>query len=218
MHAPLIIAIDGPSGVGKSTVARKVAEALGFRHIDTGAMYRGIAWKAIRDGVPLDDASALSALAGRTAIDVDGPSVRVDGVEVGDQIRTPEIDRAASQVARVPGVRAALVAEQRRLGAGGGVVMEGRDIGTVVFPEAAVKIFLDASTEERARRRLHDERRREAGDPARVVSELSARDQSDRTRAASPLAMAADAHLIDTTALSADQVAEQVLALARARR
>lgn len=216
MNARLIIAIDGPSGVGKGTVARRVAAALGYRHIDTGAMYRGVAWRAIADGVPFDDPGALTALAERLAIEASGPSVRVDGVDISGEIRTPEIDRGASRVARVPGVRAALVAQQRRLGAGGGVVMEGRDIGTVVFPTADVKIYLDASVEERARRRLHDEGRQEARDAAQVASEMAARDESDRTREVAPLAVAADAHLVDTTSLSIDQVVERVLALARA--
>lgn len=216
MSKSLIIAIDGPSGVGKGTVARQVAAALGYRHIDTGAMYRGVAWKAVREGVPFDDPGALTALAGRLAIDASGASVRVDGVEVSGEIRTEEIDRGASRVARVPGVRAALVAGQRRLGAGGGVVMEGRDIGTVVFPNADVKIYLDASAEERARRRMHDGVRREARDPGQVASDMAARDESDRTREVAPLMVAADAHLIETTALSIQQVVDRVLALARA--
>jgi cytidylate kinase len=134
MNTRLIIAIDGPSGVGKGTVAREVAAALGYRHIDTGAMYRAVAWRAKTDAVSLDDPDALTALAERLDIVASGPGVLVDGVEVGAEIRTPEIDRGASRVAGVAGVRAALVAQQRRLGAGGGVVMEGRDIGTVVFP------------------------------------------------------------------------------------
>ncbi len=216
MNAALIIAIDGPSGVGKGTVAREVAAALGYRHIDTGAMYRAVAWRALNDAVSLDDPDALAALAERLVIVASGASVLVDGVEVGGEIRTPEIDRGASRVARVAGVRAALVAQQRRLGAGGGVVMEGRDIGTVVFPDAPVKIYLDASAEERARRRVHDQVRPEARDAGQVASEMAARDEADRTRAVAPLAMAPDAHFIETTALSIGQVVEQVLALVRA--
>lgn len=215
MSSSLIIAIDGPSGVGKGTVARRVADALGFRHIDTGAMYRALAWRAIEDAVSFDDAGALTALAERLAIVASGPSVLVDGVEVSGRIRTPEIDQGASRVAGVPGVRAALVAQQRRLGAAGGVVMEGRDIGTVVFPDAAVKIYLDASPEERARRRVHDAGRRETRDAGQIASELAERDRADSTRAASPLAAAADAHVIDTTPLSIDEVVARVLALAR---
>jgi cytidylate kinase len=216
MNAHLIIAIDGPSGVGKGTVARDVAAALGYRHIDTGAMYRAVAWRAKIDAVPLDAADALTALAERLDIVASGPSVLVDGVEVSGEIRTPEIDRGASRVARVAGVRTALVAQQRRLGAGGGVVMEGRDIGTVVFPNAEVKIYLDASADERARRRLHDDVRRETRDPGQVAGEMAARDEADRTRPVAPLAMATGAHLIDTTALSIRQVVEQILAIAAA--
>jgi CMP/dCMP kinase len=216
MNKRLFIAIDGPSGVGKGTVAREVAAALGYRHIDTGAMYRAVSWRAKTDAVSLDDADALTALAERLDIVASGPSVLVDGVDVSGAIRTPEIDRGASRVARVAGVRTALVAQQRRLGAGGGVVMEGRDIGTVVFPNAEVKIYLDASAEERARRRLHDDGRRETRDPGQVAGEMAARDEADRTRAVAPLAMAADAHLIDTTALSIPQVVEQILAIVRA--
>ena len=212
----LIIAIDGPSGVGKGTVAREVAATLGYRHIDTGAMYRGVAWRALQDRLSLDDSRALTALSERLAIEASDRSVRVDGVEIGGEIRTPEIDRAASRVARIAGVRAALVAQQRRLGAAGGVVMEGRDIGTVVFPAADVKIYLDASAEERARRRVYDEGRRDTRDFGRVASEMAARDQSDRTREVAPLAVAPDAHVIDTTTLSIQQVVERVLAIARA--
>ncbi len=218
MNTRLIIAIDGPSGVGKGTVARDVAAALGYRHIDTGAMYRAVAWRAKTAAVSLDDADALTALAERLDIVASGPSVLVDGVEVSGEIRTPEIDRGASRVARVAGVRTALVAQQRRLGAGGGVVMEGRDIGTVVFPDAEVKVYLDASADERARRRLHDDVRRETRDPGQVAGEMAARDEADRTRAVAPLAMAADAHLIDTTPLSIRQVVEQILAIAAAGR
>ena len=218
MNTRLIIAIDGPSGVGKGTVARDVAAALGYRHIDTGAMYRAVAWRAKIDAVPLDAADALTALAERLDIVASGPSVLVDGMEVSGEIRTPEIDRGASRVARVAGVRTALVAQQRRLGAGGGVVMEGRDIGTVVFPDAEVKVYLDASADERARRRLHDDVRRETRDPGQVAGEMAARDEADRTRAVAPLAMAADAHLIDTTPLSIRQVVEQILAIAAAGR
>ncbi len=195
----MIIAIDGPSGVGKGTVARAVAAALGFRHVDTGSMYRAVAWRALHDQVPLDDEAAVTALAAGLAIETFGGGVRVDGVDVTAAIRNPEIDRAAARVARVPGVRAALVALQRRIASGGGLVMEGRDIGTVVFPDAPVKVYLDASSEERVRRRLLDAAHSGPRDAAQVASELAARDQSDRTRAVAPLAVAPDAHVIDTT-------------------
>ena len=212
----MIIAIDGPSGVGKGTVARAVANALGCRHVDTGSMYRGVAWRALHDQVPPDDEPAVTALAERLAIDTSGGGIRVDGVDVTAAIRNPEIDRAAARVARVPGVRAALVALQRRMGSGGDLVMEGRDIGTVVFPDAAVKIYLDASPEERTRRRLLDAAHRGPRDAAQVAAELAARDQSDRTRAVAPLAVAPDAHVIDTTDVPVEEVVARVLALVKA--
>jgi cytidylate kinase len=210
---PLIIAIDGPSGAGKGTVARALAKRLGYRYLDTGAMYRAVAWKAAHDGLPLDDEHAVAALAEKAMLHVDGNGVRIDGHDVTSAIRTAAIDRAATVTARLPNVRAALVARQRKAGANGGIVMEGRDVGTVVFPNADVKIYLDASPEERARRR--------AADPAHgvgkqaaladVASELQARDLSDSTRAASPLAKAPDAILVDTTNLTIDEVVERVM-------
>jgi cytidylate kinase len=216
---PLIIAIDGPSGAGKGTVARAVAARLGYRHIDTGAMYRALAWKALHDGVDLADEAATAALGERARFDVEGGRIGIDGHDVAAAIRTPEIDRASAMVARHPAVRRALVARQRSYGDGGGVVMEGRDIGTVVFPDADLKIYLDASPDERARRR--------AADPAHtsstsaqlsdVATALAERDKSDSTRAASPLAVAPDATVIDTTGIPVDRVVEQVLALVTSR-
>ena len=211
----LVIAIDGPSGVGKGTVARAVALALGYRHIDTGAMYRAVAWKACRDGVSLDDETAVTALAGSVSIDAADREVRVDGVDVTSDIRTPEADRGAARVARMAGVRAALVRQQRAIGASGGVVMEGRDIGTVVFPDASVKIYLDAAPEERARRRANDAAHQGPSDVAAVAIEMAVRDTSDRTRAVAPLVAAPDAHVIDTTGLSIDEVVAKVLAIVR---
>ena len=213
---PLIIALDGPSGAGKGTVARAVARQLGYKHVDSGAMYRAVGWKALEDGVALDDEEAVAALARRSRIDVTTSDVSIDGADVTRAIRTPEIDRAATAVARLPAVRTVLVEGQRQLGAGGGIVMEGRDIGTVVFPDADVKIYLDASADERARRR--------AADPAHsggsiaiadVASALSARDEIDRTRTASPLMVAADAIRIDTTAKSVADVVEEVMVVIR---
>ena len=215
---PLTIAIDGPSGAGKGTVARVVATELGFRHIDSGAMYRAVGWKALAEGVPLGDERAVAALAERSIIALDAPSVTIDRVDVTRAIRTPAIDRAATAVARLPAVRAVLVARLRELGAGGRVVMEGRDIGTVVFPNADVKIYLAAAPDERARRRANDPAH--SGGPtavAEVATALTARDEIDRTRAASPLSVAADAVVVDTTGKPVDDVVREVLAVVRER-
>jgi cytidylate kinase len=214
-----VIAIDGPSGVGKGTVARAVAAALGYRHVDTGAMYRAIAWRAQQLAIDLDDEEAVMAVARAAAIEVDGSRVAIDGMDVSSAIRTPDIDRATTRVARLPRVRAELVARQRALAEQGPLVVEGRDIGTVVFPAAAVKIYLDASPEERARRRAHDPAHTAAQtqDLARIAEAMQRRDENDRTRQASPLSIAADATVVDTTAVPAGQVVERVLALVRAR-
>jgi cytidylate kinase len=215
---PLIIAIDGPSGAGKGTVARAIASALGYRHVDSGAMYRAIAWKAVRDGVPLDDESAVARVASSSHVGIAGTDVSVDGEVVTRAIRTPEIDSAAAAVARLPQVRAILVADQRGMAGEGGIVMEGRDIGTVVFPKADVKIYLDASTEERARRRAADPAH--SGGPARVsevASLLTERDRLDQTRTTSPLYAAPDAVVLDTTGKSVDTVVTEVMAVINRR-
>lgn len=217
---PLLIAIDGPSGAGKGTIARAVARRLNYRHIDTGAMYRAVAWKAVRENVELTDEDAVAALASRISIDVGDGVITVDGHDVRTAIRTPEIDAAAAAVARQPRVRQVLIAQQREMGAGGGVVMEGRDIGTTVFPNADVKIYLDASPEERARRRAHDPAHasgRAGAAVQEVASALAARDQSDSTRAVSPLAKADDAVFIDTTGVPIDEVVDRVMALVHER-
>lgn len=207
-----IIAIDGPSGVGKGTVSRALAAALGYRHIDTGAMYRAVAWAARRDSLPLDDEAVIAALADRVPLSLEGGVVLVDGVDVTREIRTPEMDAAAAKVARMPTVRAALVARQRAMGEGGGVVMEGRDIGTVVFPDADVKIYLDAAADERARRRAADPAHGGSSQPlSDVASALAERDRSDQTRTASPLTMAGDAVLIDTTGTPVEDVVRRAL-------
>ena len=209
----LTIAIDGPSGAGKGTVARAIAARLGYRHVDSGAMYRAVGWKALQDGIPLDDERRVAEMAARSHLTVTDAAVTIDGDDVTKAIRTPQIDRAAASVARLPGVRAVLVERQRAIGAGGGIVMEGRDIGTVVFPRADLKIYLDASPDERARRRAQDPAH--SGGPtvvAEVERSLTARDESDRTRAASPLYAADDAVRVDTTGRSIDEVVAEVLA------
>lgn len=193
-----------------------IAAELGYRHVDSGAMYRAVAWKALQKAILLDDEEAVTHLATRANIEVESTRVVIDGADVTRAIRTNEIDRAAAAVARLSRVRAVLVERQRHLRSAGGIVMEGRDIGTVVFPDADVKIYLDASPEERARRR--------ASDPAHtagstsvsdVVTALAARDQLDRTRTASPLYAAPDAVVIDTTGKAIPEVVKDVMDVIR---
>jgi cytidylate kinase len=208
MRRALIIAIDGPSGAGKGTVAREVARRLNYKHLDTGAMYRAVAWKALYE-------EAVAELAQRAVLAVGPSSVVIDGHDVTSAIRTPEIDRAAAATARLPKVRAALVERQRKEGESGGIVMEGRDIGSVVFPDADVKIYLDASPEERARRRAADPSHgvSRATAAADVATEMAARDESDRSRATSPLMIPQDAIEVDTTSLSIDETVDRVLVI-----
>ena len=214
-----VIAIDGPSGAGKGTVARALASALECRHVDTGAMYRAVAWKAAHEGRPLDDDAAVTDLAQHAHFTLDGARVVIDGHDVTDLIRTPEMDAAAAKVARLAGVRAALVAQQRALARAARVVivMEGRDIGTAVFPDAVVKIYLDAAPEERAVRRAHDpaHQHSQGAGIEEVANALEARDHLDRTRRASPLKQASDAVLIDTTGVAIDEVVARLVRVVR---
>ena len=216
----LIIAIDGPVGSGKTTVARRVGQLLDYIYIDTGAMYRAVALKALRKGISPEASEDLVTLAGDSKIDLraqDGTQqVFLDGEDVSSQIRSAEISQAASKVATVSGVRRVLVAEQRRAGHKGGVVMEGRDIGTVVFPDAELKIFLTASTTVRAERRWREHQQKgDSTDLQRTLEEVRERDKRDRERATSPLVQATDAVLVDSTAMDAEEVARLIVLLAR---
>lgn len=216
----LVIAIDGPVGSGKSTAARRVAELLGYTYIDTGAMYRAVALKALRAKIPMDATEKLVALAASARIDLrpqDGTQrVLLDGEDVTAAIRTPEVSQAASKVAVIEGVRHVLVAEQRRAGASGGVVMEGRDIGSVVFPDAELKVFLTASDEVRARRRwLEHQQKGDAIDLARTLDEIRERDKRDASREHSPLIRAEGAVFVDSTAMEGEEVARLIAMLAR---
>lgn len=212
----MIIAIDGPAASGKSTVAKALARHLGVRHLDTGAMYRAVAWLALESGVPLDDAEGLAELARANPIAFDyaddaslATAVRIAGRDVTSAIRTPEVDAAVSPVAAVPALREALVAQQRRLASEYDTVIEGRDIGTVVFPHAEVKVFLTASPEERARRRRIDLAAQGLDvEQAEVQARIERRDRYDSSREASPLEVAEDAELLDTTGMSVEQVVE----------
>ena len=216
----LIIAIDGPVGSGKSTLARRVAELLGYVYVDTGAMYRALAFKALRNGLALDGHDEeLVALARATRIDLRADEgaqrVLLDHDDVTTAIRTPEVSQAASKIAVNPGVRQVLVAEQRRAGEQGGVVMEGRDIGSVVFPEAHLKIFLTASPETRAERRWREHQQK--GDDInlqRTLEEIHERDRRDLQRSTSPLVRAADAVVVDSSAMEPEEVARLVVLLA----
>ena len=201
-----VVAIDGPAGAGKSTVARAVARELGFTYLDSGAMYRAVALAALERGQP------PAAVAPELRIEL-GDRVLVDGQDVTDALRTPEVSEAASVAAAEPSVREAMVAEQRRLLAGGDWVAEGRDIGTVVAPDADVKVFLTASSHARARRRADEL----GADAAQVLAEQTIRDERDTSREHSPLQAAPDAETIDTTDLTVDEVVERIVNLTRER-
>jgi cytidylate kinase len=195
-----------------------VADRLGYKHVDTGAMYRAVAWKALQDALPLDEDEVVSRLAEQADIVQQDGRTAIDGHDVTSEIRTPAIDKAATSVARLPHVREALVRRFRELGAGGAVVMEGRDIGTVVFPDADLKFYIDASPEERARRRASDPAHTGGqGSLELVQSDIAARDKSDSTRSVAPLARANDAIYIDTTSMPIEAVVSQVLKLVEER-
>jgi cytidylate kinase len=223
MSAPrkLVIAIDGPAGSGKSTIAARLARKFGYINLESGAMYRALALKAMEQQVPLDDAEALRQLAGNSTITLEprGESNRVllDGRDVSQRIREADVTAAASQVSIHPGVRRVMVTRQREAGAAGGVVMEGRDIGTAVFPNADVKIFLDADPTVRAERRVLQNGSQSPEEAKRIQAEIAARDERDRTRAASPLVAASDAVTVDTTHKGIDEVVSEIERIVKTR-
>jgi cytidylate kinase len=217
----LIVAIDGPAGAGKSTLAKRLAERFGLLNLETGAMYRAFALKALRAGLALDDATALEALARTTTISIEpgdlGNLVYLDGKEVSGELREQAITDAASQVSVHPKIRVWMVNRQRQIGLGGNVVMEGRDIGTVVFPDADLKIFLDAAPEARGQRRYEQLGPAPTIQPDEILKELRARDERDRNRAESPLRPAEDAVILDSTGLTLDEVVEEASKLIESR-
>jgi CMP/dCMP kinase len=223
MTAPrkLVIAIDGPAGSGKSTIAVKLAKKLGYVNLESGAMYRALALKALEQGVSLDDSEALRQLAAATVIQLEphpeGNRVLLDGGDVSQRIRDSDVTLAASRVSMYTPVREIMVSRQREMGANGGVVMEGRDIGSAVFPNADLKVFLDADTRIRAERRLAQNGTHTPEEARRIIEDLVARDQRDRTRSVSPLVPAADAVILDSTNLSIDDVVDRVEQLVRRR-
>jgi cytidylate kinase len=222
MARPLIIAIDGPSGAGKSTLGRMIARSLNLLYLDTGAMYRAAALAVLRAGVSTKDAAAVASVTARANInlagDPDSLRVTLDGRDVSDEIRTEEVSQSASVISTIPEVRRTLVQRQREMGARGGVVLDGRDIGTVVFPDADVKFFLTAEPEARARRR-YDEERVRARDVTfeQTLDDINQRDRRDATRETSPLAIADDAIVLDSTELSIEDVYERMMHAIRER-
>jgi cytidylate kinase len=211
----IVIAIDGPAGAGKSTIARRVAAQLGYTYIDTGAMYRAVALWALRENLPVNDAHRMEQLADAAEIQLITESSRVllNGEDVSDEIRKARVSEAASQVATIAGVRRALVSKQRGIAGAANVVMEGRDIGTVVFPDATLKIFLDADQGERVRRRVD-----QLGAVADAVrQQIAERDRRDTQRAEAPLTQAPDAVYLDSTSLSIEEVGEAIVKMIRAR-
>lgn len=214
-----IIAIDGPAGAGKSTIAKTLARQLGYLFINTGAMYRAVAWKALQLGVSLEDADQVGKLAEDSLIEltgtVDAMRLLIDGQDITEDIATPAISQAASVVSAISAVRRALVARQQQMGKAGGVVMEGRDIGTQVFPDAEIKIYLDASSQARAERRHTDDLAKgfNTGSLLTTQSEIEERDTRDKSRADSPLVQAEGAVYIDSSAMTINEVVEKILSL-----
>jgi len=218
-----VIAIDGPAGAGKSTVASRLAQRLGFVLVDTGALYRGVAWAAREAGIAWSDEAALGPFTAALKLEFrrvssDPPRLFIDGQDRAESIRTPEISLGASEVSKHPSVRQGLLELQRQLGRAGGVVLEGRDIGTVVFPDAELKVFLTAAPEARAGRRVSDLAERGImADLGQTLAEISLRDSRDATRSVAPLRAASDAVTVDTTHLDIDSVVEQLAQLARSK-
>ncbi len=212
------MAIDGPAGAGKSTVARRLAERLGFTYIDTGAMYRAVALWALRQKLDLSDMHRMEQLAVAAEIELAPGRISLNGEDITEAIREPEVSNAASRIAVIPGVRRAMVTKQRAIGERTSVVMEGRDIGSVVFPNAQVKVFLDARQGERVRRRLQDVRAAgETISEEALAAQIGERDRRDSTRAEAPLTQAPDAVYLDSTPLSIEEVEEAILRIVRAR-
>ena len=212
----IVIAIDGPAGAGKSTVARAVAHRLGFEFLDTGAMYRAVALAALERGIDLEDSEALTALVDEVAIDLQGDVVTLNGRDVSQVIRGPDVTAAVSKVAAVEGVRTAMAALQRARADAGSVVIEGRDIGSAVVPAADIKIFLTASVEERARRRAHQLGLATDGTSLRELARtIGDRDRADAERKASPMVMANDAVEVDSTGKSIDEIVDEIARAAR---
>jgi cytidylate kinase len=213
-----VVAIDGPAGAGKSTIARRLAARLGFTYIDTGAMYRAVALWALRQNVAPDDMHRAGTLAEAADIELSPGCIRLNGEDVTEAIRTPEVSNAASRIAAIPAVRRAMVAKQRAIGERASVVMEGRDIGTVVFPHADVKVFLDANPGERVRRRFTEGKAKGEEIPeSALAAQMKERDERDSTRADAPLTQAPDAIYLDSTSLTIDEVEEAILRIVRAR-
>jgi cytidylate kinase len=211
----LLITIDGPAGAGKTTVSKMLAARLGYRYLDTGALYRAVAYQARAAGIRVDDDRALDALCRTRRLELDGDRLLADGVDIGGLIRTPEIAMLASAVSARPVVRQALLAIQREMGATGALVAEGRDMGTVVFPGADLKFFLDASVRQRARRRFAQYGDAHRQTLAQIEADIRRRDQNDSSRDVAPLMPAADAVIIDSTALTAPAVVARMMASVR---